>query len=402
MRILVINQYYPPDASAVAYMLGNLVEDLDRAHDVQVIAGRPSYNPEASAYRPQAGRVTRVHSASFARTTLPGRLVNYMSFLLLALVAACRAERPDVIVVMTDPPVVGVIGMLASVRHRRPFVQLCHDVHPDIAEALGLLRSAAISALWRWLNQLVRDRAARIVVVGRDMAEKLAAAGCDPEKLVYVPTWAEDTTVPAQDAARERRERGWDESFVVMHAGNMGLAQNLDVLVDAAKHLQEHWPAARIVLLGDGAARPRIERSVQAQGLRNVEFLPHCPKEQAARLMAAADLHVVSLIPGLWGCAAPSKTYTIMALAKPFVASVDPDSEPARIAVELDCGRWVPAGDAQALATAVMDARELPLEELGARARRGFEQRYRRAHATAAIADLLEAIVRPSRPMTAC
>ncbi len=390
MRILVVNQYYPPDASAVAYMLGNLVEDLAVEHDVQVVAGRPSYNPEANAYVPRGGRVQRVRSTSFERTNLAGRVANYLSFLLLSLVAACRAERPDVIVVMTDPPVVGVIGMLASAWHRRPFVQLCHDVHPDIAEALGLVRNPVLTRTWRALNRLVRRRAAQLVVVGRDMEEKLVGEGCEPAKLTYVPTWAEDVTVPAAEAARERRDRGWADRFVVMHAGNMGLAQNLDVLLPVAASLERDLPHAQIVLLGDGAARPRIEREVGQRGLTNVVLLPHCPKHEAARLMAAADLHVVSLVPGLWGCAAPSKTYTVMALGRPFVASVDPGSEPARIAAELGCGRWVHAGDADALAAAVVELASLPLDELGARARDGFERHFRRGTATSATARVLE------------
>lgn len=112
-------------------------------------------------------------------------------------------------------------------------------------------------------------------------------------------------------------------------------------------------------------------------------------KPEAQRLIAAADIHVVSLIPGLWGCEAPSKAYGIMAAGRPFIASVDAESEPARIVHELGYGFVVPAGSAHDLAEAIRAARQAPLAEMGHRAQMGFEARYQRLTATSAIAAVL-------------
>ena len=106
-------------------------------------------------------------------------------------------------------------------------------------------------------------------------------------------------------------------------------------------------------------------------------------------MMVTADIHMVSLVPGLWGCAAPSKTYGIMAAGRPFIASVDAESEPARIVHEFGCGFVVPAGSAHDLAEAIRAARQAPLAEMGHRAQMGFEARYRRSTATSAIAAVL-------------
>ena len=106
--------------------------------------------------------------------------------------------------------------------------------------------------------------------------------------------------------------------------------------------------------------------------------------------MAAADVHIVSLVPGLWGCATPSKTYGVMAAGRPFIAAVDPGSEPARIVEEFECGLHVPAGDAVAIAEAIRTIRDAPLEEMGQRAKAGFLARYERDTATRAIRALLE------------
>jgi colanic acid biosynthesis glycosyl transferase WcaI len=301
-----------------------------------------------------------------------------------------------VIVTMTDPPIVGLIGVFAAVRHRRPFVLICHDVYPDIAVAVGKLRSRWAARAWRVLNGVVRQRARRIVVVGRDMAEKLALEGVEPTKLAYIPAWANDQDVDERAVAAARREMGWGhDTFIVMHAGNMGLSQNLAPVVDAAERLRERNDI-RVVFVGDGAAKPRLVGAARRRGLENVSFLPYRPKDEAQALMAAADVHLVSLVPGLRGCATPSKTYGIMAAGRPFIAAVDAGSEPDRIASEFGCGMRTDPGDAEGLARAILAMRAQAVDDMGRRARRGFEARFRRATGTSAITRLLEEAAPPA------
>jgi colanic acid biosynthesis glycosyl transferase WcaI len=342
---------------------------------VQIIAGRPSYSAtDAPAGHPRA-RVRRVRSLTFSRSSFLGRTLNYISYLALSLVAAARSDRPDVVVAQTDPPVIGVVAALAAARFRSRFVFICHDVHPDIGVAMGMIGNRPLIAAWRAVNRFIRSRADRVVVVGRDMREKLELEGVAPDKLVYVPTWAPADHPDPAVSARLRHEHGWTDRFVVMHAGNIGLAQNVGILADAAEHLRAD-PEILIVLVGDGAARQPLEREIAERGLRNVQILPYRPRAAAHELMAAADVHVVSLVPGLWGCAAPSKTYAVMAMARPFVAAVDVGSEPALIVEECSCGAAVPAGDSAALAAALVARKSAPREELGANARRAFEAQF--------------------------
>jgi glycosyltransferase involved in cell wall biosynthesis len=168
---------------------------------------------------------------------------------------------------------------------------------------------------------------------------------------------------------------GFEESFVVMHAGNMGLSQNLEMLPQVASALTDESDV-RLVLLGDGPAKPLLKAEVERRRLDNVEFLEALAPDDAQSVMSAADVHVVSLVPGLWGCATPSKTYGIMAAGRPFVAAVDDGAEPALLIEELDCGMHVPPNDPDALARAIRELRTSPLDEMGARARQGYEQRF--------------------------
>jgi colanic acid biosynthesis glycosyl transferase WcaI len=319
--------------------------------------------------------VRRVHSLTFSRSSSLGRTLNYVSYLALSFVAAARSHPPDVVIAQTDPPVIGLIAALVAARFHCRFVFICHDVHPDIGVAMGIIRNRPVIAAWRAVNRFIRTRADRIVVVGRDMFEKLERDGVEADKLVYVPTWAPADTADPAVSERLREELGWSGRFVVMHAGNIGLAQNVRILADVAEELSDDREIL-VVLLGDGAARPQLEREVAERGLQNLEILPYQPRAHAHELMAAADVHVVTLVPGLWGCAAPSKTYAIMAMGRPFVAAVDIGSEPALIAEECRCGAVVPAGDSEALAAALVAIKSAPRQELGCNARKAFEAHF--------------------------
>src|SRR5438034_6038625 len=188
MRVLFVNQYFPPDASATAHLLGELTEDLAlNHHEVWVVAGRPSYNPTAGPLIPARVDVRRAVSTSFDRSTMLGRSLNYASFLLGSLYQTLRGPAPDVVVAMTDPPIIGAVAALAARSWRRPFVQVYQDLYPDIAVALGHVRSRRAIRAWRRLNQLVRGEATRIVVVGRDMRARLEADGVPAERIDWLP-----------------------------------------------------------------------------------------------------------------------------------------------------------------------------------------------------------------------
>lgn len=392
MRILFVNQYYPPDASATAYLLGELAEDLARDHDVRVIAGRPSYNPDVSTFRPAGVRLRRTWSTTFARAGFVGRLLNYGTFLMTAGAAALVGPRPDVVVALTDPPLIGLVGLLAAKRHRVPFVYVCEDIFPDVGLALGRVDNPVAVHLWRWLNQVLRGGAARIVAIGRDMVEKLKADGVPAGKIAMIPNWANEP--PARpDVNRVREEMGWHGKRIVMHAGNMGLAQNLEVTLDVGEILQREAPEAHLVFMGDGAARNRLLAESRRRVLTNMTFLDYRSKNDAQAIIAAANMHLITLAPGLKGAVVPSKVYGLLAAGLPFVAAVDEGSEIDLLIAEERCGLRVEPGDAEGLARAIIATSDEDLSKMGLRARLAFERRYARPHAIDSYRVLLEEVI---------
>jgi colanic acid biosynthesis glycosyl transferase WcaI len=393
MRVLFVNQYYPPDVSATAYLLGELAEDLAAHHEIWVIAGRPSYNPEAGSYQPQSVHLERTWSTRFKRAGMAARLVNYATFVLSSLTRALRVPRPQVVVAMTDPPVIGLIGLLAAWRHRCPFVYICEDIFPDVGVALKRADNPLVVWLWRKLNRLLRRRATRIVAIGRDMQEKLITEGVPEDKIVYLPNWAGEQPNDKALRASVRETMAWDGKFVVMHGGNVGLAQNLEVLIKAAEILRDR-SEVRFVVVGDGAARAGLQSEARHLGLENVEFIPYRPKHEAQALLGAADLHTITLAGGLWGCVVPSKVYGILALGRPFVAAVDTGSEIDRIIEETGAGVRVEPGDATSLAQAIREFADgsRDAQSAGRRGRAEFEAKFARHIVTDRYRELLEAL----------
>jgi glycosyltransferase involved in cell wall biosynthesis len=400
LRILILNQYFHPDSAATAQLLTELCEDLAAWHEVHVVTGRPSYNPsERTASRgmisreSHAGvRVSRVWSTTFDRSSMAGRLANYGTYLGCSLASALAVTRPDVVIALTDPPPVGLIGLLVARLRGVPFVLVTQDIFPDIAIQLGRLTNPAAIAGLRMVSRRLFRSADRLVSIGRDMDRRLTTLGVAAERIVTIPGWADVTAVrPLGQPSRLRREWRLEDRFVVMHSGNVGFSQGLETLLEAAALLTD-LPEIAFLVVGEGAARARLESEARRRNLENVFFQPYQPKALLAESLGVADVHVVALRAGLAGYIVPSKVYGILAAGKPIIAAVEEGSEPALIVVEHRCGRRIEPEDPAALAAAVLEMRNTRLEDMGRQARTAAEEHYNRERASSAYLALLEQV----------
>jgi colanic acid biosynthesis glycosyl transferase WcaI len=398
VRILVLNQYFHPDQSATSQLLTELCEDLADHHEVFAVTGRPSYNPtEATESRGLISRerhgrvrVARVWSTSFDRAHPWKRLVNYGTYLLTSSIGALSIGSPDVVVALTDPPPVGLIGAWAGKLRRRPFVLVTKDIFPDVAIRMGKLRNPVVVGLLRLMSASLFRNADRVVSIGRDMDRRLRELGVPPTKIHTINDWADGGLIhPLTGPSRLRMDQNWDDRFVVMHSGNVGFSQSLHTLIEAADLLRAH-PRVLIVIVGEGASKKSLQEDVARRRLENVVFLPYQRKESLSDSLGAADVHLVGLKRGLAGFIVPSKVYGIMASSKPFIAAVEPGSEPALIVEEYGCGVRIEPDDPAALAKAILEIAEKPLDEMGRRGREAFERRFDRPIASAAYRSLLE------------
>jgi colanic acid biosynthesis glycosyl transferase WcaI len=373
MHILLLNQYYPPDTSATAKMAVQIAEKLAQRHRVTVVAGRPSYDPDE--YYPYSFRrkdvrnnvtIERVGSTAYPRHQMQRRVSNYLSYLALA-VPRALVIRPDIVLAMTDPPVAGIAGAFVARMSNRPFVYNIRDLYPDMAVGGEIVNSGFWVDRWEKMHRRALRQAARVVVLGDDMRDRIIAKGVAPERVVIVRDGSSiPSFLPERSDPVVQKIRG-DFSFVAIHAGNLGFYGAWNTLLKASEMLRNE--NIGFVFVGDGANRATLEAS--AQSSRNVRFLPFFPVEQVPHVMMAGDVHIVTVRRGLEGVVVPSKLYSILAAGRPVLAVAPASTDAARIVTDTGCGISADPDDPAAVAAALVKLRNDParLAQMGARAR---------------------------------
>ncbi len=376
-RILVLNQYYWPGVEATAQLLAQLCEALAVDYDVTVVTGHLHGHELPSAETRNGVRVVRVRSTTYDRSRLHHRAANYVSYLADSVLTALRGERPDLVLCMTDPPIVGDIGLLVARRFGAPLLVISQDVFPEIAERVKRLEQPLVLGALRRLVALYLRRADRVVAIGDTMKRRLEAKGAPAARIEVIPNWVDTKElVPQPRHNAWSAEQGLDRSFVVMHSGNVGHAQDLDTLVRAATFLRD-LDGLEIVVIGFGARHAELtELAVRLEVDGTVRFLGYQPRSRLSLSLAAADLHYVGLARGLSGFVVPSRVYGILAVGRPVLVSADADSETVRLVEEADCGLVVPPGRPELVAGVIRDVVEgrTSLEGMGDRGRAWVEQ----------------------------
>lgn len=397
-NVVFFNRSYWPDTGATGQLLTELAEDLVARHQcaVTVITGYPVRSRETlPADEVRNGvRIVRASGTALDPRRFVRRALNYVTYFLSACAAALRVGNADVVVAMTDPPIIGLAGLLAARRSGARFVFLCEDVFPEVTALLEDFHSRRVDAVLMRISRYLVRRADAVVALGDTMKARLISGkGADPERVAVIHNWADCAALtPGPKDNAFAREHGLHDRFVVMHAGNIGLSQSFDAMLGAAERLRGE-DAIRFVIVGDGARREALQREARARGLDNVMFLPYQPRARMAESYAAADVFLVTLKPGLSGYIVPSKLYSILAAGRPYVAAVEADCEVAQITREHGCGIAVSPGDAAAMAEAILALsrdRERAAQ-LGARAR-AAALAYDRPRQVGAYADLFARI----------
>lgn len=371
-RLLVLNQYYAPGFEATAYLLSQLCAELAHDHEVTVITGKLAV-PRADAGRTTVDgvRVVRVRSTAFDRSNLPLRAINYLTYLAASLWAGLFARKPDVVLCMTDPPVIADVALAVARRFRAPLVVVSQDVFPEIAVELKRLENRFVVGLLRALIGFYLRRADRVVAIGETMRTRLVEKGAPPERITVIPNWVDtDAISPAPKDNDWSRAHGLADKFVVMHSGNIGHAQNLDALVRATTFLRDLEDLV-VSLIGGGARQTTLVELADRLEADHVRFFGYQPRELLSLSLSTADVHVVGLARGLSGYVVPSRLYGILAAGRPVIVAADPESETARVVLEEGCGVLVPPGRPELLAQAIRAAYdgELDLAGMGERAR---------------------------------
>jgi colanic acid biosynthesis glycosyl transferase WcaI len=373
-----------------------------RGHQLHVVTSLPWYREHAidagwggKLWRTQQtpwGSITRVHPfPGKSKSNLLRRAVGFLLFSKLVGLCGLKAggapRRIDGVLAMSPPLTLGLTGWFITLLRGGSLVFNIQDVFPDAAVQTGAITNKQIIALAQWLERASYKRSDAVVLLSEDLRRNISqkTGPAMRDQLHVIPNFVDTSAiVPGNRMTSYRRDLTIDERPVVMYAGNVGYSQSLEMMIAAARQL----PNIAFVINGDGAARQSLQE--QARDLSNVYFAPYQPIERLSEVLATGDIHVVPLRAGLASVSVPSKSYSILAAARPVLAAIDEGSEIPRILAESGAGLSVPPDNERAFIAALTTlCNDQNLREsMGAKGRAWVEQ-----HASpAAVAAAYEAI----------
>ena len=372
MNLLVLCPHFAPDVAPTGEVMSAIAAALaDRGHRLHVVTALPWYRHHkvedgwgGRPWRTEStdwGWITRLHPFPTDKTNIPARAVAFGGFTAMSVVAATATRmRPDAVMVMSPPLPLGVAGWLAATFRRAPFVFNVQDVFPDVAVELGAITNPRVIAAASALEKFLYRRSDAVTVLSEDLRDNVGGklGTHRPERVHVIPNFVDTERIAPADRMNSYREQyGLGDRTVVLYAGNVGLSQSLDLLVEAARRFRDRDDVV-FVVNGGGSAKDALVES--AAGLDNLKFIEMQPRERLPEVLAAGDLHVVPLKRGLARSSVPSKLYSILAAGRPVLASVDAGTEVATTIERALAGVSVPPEDPDAFCAALTDLLDDP------------------------------------------
>ncbi|HVU32295.1 MAG TPA: glycosyltransferase family 4 protein [Opitutaceae bacterium] len=354
-RIIFLNRFYWPETPATGQLLTDLARDLAAAgHRVTVIASRPGASVAAGEV--DAGvRIIRLRTPRGAHGSVPAKAVAFVGFTVAAAWRLWReVRRGDIVVAMTDPPLLGILATPVIQFRGARLVHWVQDIYPEVAIAITGHRW--LRSLRPWRNAAWRG-AECCVTVSTGMADVIAAARVPRRRIAVISNWPPHglaALARGEPAVVQRREAwGLAGKFVVAYSGNLGRVHDLEPLIEAAARLRDENRVV-FVFIGGGARRATIEGEVERQGLSNVRFFPSQPRDMLGVTLAVADVHIVTLRPDCERYVFPSKLYGVTAVGRPVIFVGSRDGELARLVREHGIGVALDRNDPAGLAAAIL------------------------------------------------
>lgn len=392
MKICLITEYfYPENSGGTPTALSDLMRYLKDHYpycEIEVITSRNLYRMKArqlDAFEDWGG--IRIHRLSVPRSNRPSALLRLTAGFLFALAAAIKVlkcRRFDVVFVGTNPPSAPLAARLNKYLRGTPYVYLVDDLYPDLMIVSGLLSGNGITTrLARHLQRKWLSSANRVIALGRCMRDRLARTYCiSQDHIAVIPHWGDlDRVYPSAETSKFRTDKQLT-GFVALYAGNIGGLQGLDIVVDAAKILEQKHPDVTLIMVGSGSKRVDIVHRIQTESVSNLLLYPAVSREDYPDMLAAANVLLLPLAKGASGLAVPSKLYDLLEVGRPIIAIQDSSSEAAQVVLESGCGTQVNEDAPAALADSIIRLKNDPqlANQMGENARNELMQKYTIGH----------------------
>lgn len=313
------------------------------------------------------------------------RFVSWGNYFFKALWFVWKQPKDSMLFIVSNPPFLGLAGLLFKLIRKQRYVMLVYDIYPDLLVALGKLKRGILSKCWDFFNRLVYENASLVMTIDRDMAKRLEkkfdVLKTDGERVICILPWADINVIKPIDKEQNRFAAKYDllDKTTILYSGNMGHSHDIKTILEAAKKLKSE-PGIHFLFIGEGVKWLLVEKTIQDLQLKNITLLPFQPEEVLPMSMASGDIGVVAYEDGTQGCMSPSKAYYYMAAGLSLLVISEYETDLTRLAEENSCGIWVKKGDIDGMGKAVKELSENPvlLARYKKAARKTAEQFYSR------------------------
>lgn len=412
MNILQLTGYFLPEKAASLYLVENRLEAFaQEGFDMVIYASRPTRGLSCEEYAKYKSRKEemmyngklRVHRFPMYREGKNPilRAMRYSLNWIVQLKYGLTEKNVDCVYLESTPPIQGLLGSLLKKYRGIPFVYCLQDIFPDSLAGTSLAKKNGI--LWkigRKIEDFTYKYADKIIVISEDFKRNIMAKGVPEDKIEVVYNWVdENAVVPvAKEDNPLFEEFGISrDKFHVVYAGNLGNAQNIDVIIDAANALKEE-KSIEFLIFGTGGLKEQYVAKVKNLQLDNVKFFPLQPMDRVSQVYGLGDVCVVSCKPGFGGAAMPSKMLSIMSAGRAVVASFD-EGELTHILEHNKCGLYAPAGDVSAFVDIIkrLSKNRMECVKMGENARSLILQRFTRSYGTSRYVEIIKNVVKNSK-----
>lgn len=374
-RVLILTNFFSPERTGIGVTAtdsARFVKEL--GHTVEVVTTIPYY-PEWKVDPSYSGKIvtkdtfedipiTRVWMYVPQKLSTLKRILHELSGGIL-MVMASLFKPADILFCMSPPLTLGFLSMLLAKLRRKKYWCYVLDIQPDAAIDLGMLKNPLVRKTSFLMEKWMYRGSDKIVVLSEGMARNIQGKGVSHSKIHIAPVAVDvaELTYGKADSLTFRKKANAIDSFLVLYSGNLGIKHNIEVIVEAAQ-LLEKQEDIHFAIVGDGAAKPTIQKLVQQKGLKNISMHPLCGREEFPDMLASVNLLLAPQRKEVTDIVVPSKLISYLCSGTPIIATADPDSESARILQGNKVGYVLPPEDAQTLASKILEVRDSPVESL--------------------------------------
>lgn len=367
--VVFVNRVYPPQRGATGRVLHDLARSFAKEGWAVTII---TTGDKKSRSQDRLGiNVVRTKGAE-----KPSGMLSYIWIWLKLLILTLRAPKAHLVVTLTDPPLLAVVGHIVKKIKRCRHIHWCQDMYPDLVPVMFKRFPKFLMPMMNWLSAKALRGADKIIVIGRCMARHMTLRGLNPRKLTMIPNWPDYDLVQASNSNTRRvpkihllqesdvdgakpftNQVKGDLKFRVMYAGNIGLTHPIRSILEAAEILAQSSPEIEFCFMGSGARFDEIASVRAEKGLENIKLMPYQPLSKLRDVLSSADVHLISMKEEAAGLLVPCKLYSALAVERPCIFIGPAHSEVAKVIDDFEAGSVVSQSDAKGLVEAILKYR---------------------------------------------